>query len=221
MDNESLPLRFKEFVEDSRSAKQNLVSAYLEVLKAESKKNSNCRLQDLNKVVFELVSDLAISDLSEAGELLHNAESFEIFSDWNYFKGGSHRGNTDDVVDPWDLYKEGRNLAEIGKFKEAISKLKESIYLKPDLAYAYFEMGKIYNGMGLFQKAVNLFDFCNRVDPNFPWAYWKKGNALLRLGKADCAIASFQKAIELDDYIEYFHLSLAEASTQLEKNKKL
>ena len=69
----------------------------------------------------------------------------------------------------------GYELAEQGRFEEAIGEYDEAIRLDPQDADAYNNRGVSYENLGQFQRAIQDHDEAIRLDPQPALAYSNRG----------------------------------------------
>jgi tetratricopeptide (TPR) repeat protein len=91
-----------------------------------------------------------------------------------------------------------------GKSEEAISFFLDYIDEFPYSYYAWFNLGVAYNRFGLYEKAIEAYDFSLAINDKFGSAYFNKANSLAQLGR-------YQEAIEI--YKETFKHESQDAST--------
>ena len=103
----------------------------------------------------------------------------------------------------------GDELAQEGRFEEAISEFGEAIELDPNTtefrAMVYFNRGRAHAELGNFEEAVADFDKSIEADPVPPNPYISRGSAYLQLGDVQQAVTDFSRAIALDPtaYLAY------------------
>jgi tetratricopeptide (TPR) repeat protein len=119
-----------------------------------------------------------------------------------------------DPSEPVYHFIEGRALAGLKRYDEAIKAFDEAIELKPDYAKAYNNKGITLKNIGKLDEAINAYDKAIELRPDLVQAYNNKGVALRILGKYDEAIKAYEKAIELkpDDPYAYVSKGVALAS---------
>ena len=99
--------------------------------------------------------------------------------------------------------KEGDALYKQEKFQEAIKLYSESIQIKPDFSWPYYNRSRAHLCLGNNQQAI---DDCNKgieVEPKEAYAYYNRGYVYSALGKKEQAIVDYTKAIELDPKFAY------------------
>ncbi|MBK7689815.1 MAG: tetratricopeptide repeat protein [Bacteroidetes bacterium] len=89
--------------------------------------------------------------------------------------------------------------AEINNFHEDSIELHSKIIDEvPFNAMAWYNLGVAYQGLKLYEKAIDAYDYCLAIDDKFEYAYRNEGDAYIQLKK-------FTKAIEVLE----MHLSIA------------
>lgn len=68
---------------------------------------------------------------------------------------------------------------------------------QPYNALAWFNLGSAYQGLKLFEKAIDAYEFCVAIDEKFEIAYRNMAEAYIRLKWYDKAIESLEKNLEL------------------------
>jgi len=84
----------------------------------------------------------------------------------------------------------GRNEESIVIHKEIIDKL-------PFSELAWFNLACAYQGLKLYEKAIDAYEYTIAIDEKFEYAYRNMGDAYIRLRKYKNAIEVLQKVIEL------------------------
>ena len=64
--------------------------------------------------------------------------------------------------------------------------------------YAWFNLGTLYFGVSLFEKAIEAFDYVLAIEPRFTTAAIKKGSALTALERIDSAIEVYLEVLEYE-----------------------
>ena len=108
-------------------------------------------------------------------------------------------------------------LNEIGKHKEAESKLKKAIELNPKYSNAYYNLGCILITQGNLRKAEALFRKALELKPNFAIAQYNLGFILKDLGELEEAKLHTENAITINPQLTDAYYSL---STMSEPNTK-
>jgi len=104
----------------------------------------------------------------------------------------------------WNLlgnaYYKTRNFEEaIDQYEIALSLDAESQLLFANLGEAQFSLAVKKKDKTMLQKALQNFQTAVKLDPDYTFSYVGLGKAFRLLGRYDYAIASFKKALDLDD----------------------
>ncbi|TAE17573.1 MAG: hypothetical protein EAY72_01785 [Bacteroidetes bacterium] len=84
----------------------------------------------------------------------------------------------------------GRNEESIQLHKNIIEKL-------PYSELAWFNLACAYQGLKLYEKAIDAYEYCISIDEKFEYAYRNMGDAYIRLRKYKDAIEVLQKVLSL------------------------
>ncbi len=84
------------------------------------------------------------------------------------------------------------------KFVGAIACLKKALYMAPFEFIVCFNLGLVHLTTGQYASAFQFLSAAINLRPDYPPSYMYLGVALAHLGDPDNAIASYQKAQELD-----------------------
>ncbi|MBW1780813.1 MAG: tetratricopeptide repeat protein [Deltaproteobacteria bacterium] len=132
----------------------------------------------------------------------------------NYFADGVEALDVQDFADAATSFKkaiqmEPSNLefqyylavtyVRLKKDAEALE-IFESLIKKDPKNYfkAYFDISALYSRQGAYQKALDTLDIAEKIDPNSARVFLEKGYVYKNLKDYDQAIASFNRAKELD-----------------------
>ena len=95
-------------------------------------------------------------------------------------------------------------LQKICFWAEFADKLEESITMHTALtdedpynSLAWFNLGAAYQGMKLYEKAIDSYEFCVAIDEHFEFAYRNMADAYMRLKWYDKALEVLQKHLEI------------------------
>jgi tetratricopeptide (TPR) repeat protein len=107
----------------------------------------------------------------------------------------------------WNLlgnaYYKTRNFEEaIAQYKMALSLDAESQLLFANLGEARFSLAVKKKDKTMLQRALQNFQTAVKLDPDYAFSYAGLGKAFRLLGRFDDAIASFRKALDLDDKLD-------------------
>ncbi|MEO8721180.1 MAG: tetratricopeptide repeat protein [Ginsengibacter sp.] len=84
-----------------------------------------------------------------------------------------------------------------GKNEESIQIHQNIIDEYPYSHLAWFNLGTAYQGLKLYEKAVDSYQYAIAIDEKFDYAYRNLGDAYLRMKKYRDAIEALQKVLEL------------------------
>lgn len=95
-------------------------------------------------------------------------------------------------------------LQKICFWAEFTERLEESITLHTQLteddpynALAWFNLGAAYQGLKLYEKAIDAYEFCVAIDEKFEFAYRNMADAYMRLKWYERAIEVLEKHLEI------------------------
>lgn len=95
-------------------------------------------------------------------------------------------------------------LQKICFWAEFNDRLEESVELHTNLtdndpynALAWFNLGSAYQGMKLYEKAIDAYEFCVAIDDTFEFAYRNMADAYMRLKWYEKALEVLEKHLEI------------------------
>jgi tetratricopeptide (TPR) repeat protein len=107
-------------------------------------------------------------------------------------------------------FQAGRLLVRLNQLPQAVTRLEKSLQLRPDLAEAWLELGKVHAIEGKTELALKDYERERQLAPGDSRAYYHIGKALSNLNRRAEAIQQLRHAIELRaDYWEA-HYALGE-----------
>jgi tetratricopeptide (TPR) repeat protein len=177
---------------------------------------------DLNLYILKTDAYLALDQGEKAAEILVAAlELFEgeeriellfeladVYDDYEDF---------DKVFDclQWILKEEPTNEEALykicfwtdftGRNEESIRLHQEIIDQYPYSELAWFNLAAAYQGLKLYEKAIDAYQYAVAIDEKFDYAYRNMGDAYLRLRKFKEAIEVLEKVIELSRPEDVIH----------------
>jgi len=108
----------------------------------------------------------------------------------------------DNTGDPWYWYNKAVDLANEGKYVEALDANERALAINESIPLAQANKAGILVQLGKYDEAIIAADKALAIKANtsiaFAAAYSNKGDALRHLGKNEEAKAAFAKAFELD-----------------------
>lgn len=84
-----------------------------------------------------------------------------------------------------------------GRNEEGIRLHQKIIDEKPFSELAWFNLGSAYQGIKLFEKAIDAYKYAVAIDDEFDYAYRNMGDAYIKLRKYKEAIEMLEKVLEL------------------------
>ena len=101
--------------------------------------------------------------------------------------------------DCWSYIRKAAGLREQKNFNASLEQIE--LYNQCDTSKVrmpyYYHLGWTYADMGDYAKAVDAYSEGMKTEPNLPFAYWRRGIAYEKLGKAPEAKADYAKAYAL------------------------
>jgi tetratricopeptide (TPR) repeat protein len=92
----------------------------------------------------------------------------------------------------------GRDLMIIGKFDAAQTEFEQGIRYSPESAEMHYDLGKLFSMQDNWAPARKEFDAALRIDPSYVEALDALGLSMEALGDDPGAVASYEKAIALN-----------------------
>ena len=92
-----------------------------------------------------------------------------------------------------------------GRNEESIRIHQRIIDAHPYSELAWFNLGAAYQGLKLYEKAIDAYMYCVTIDEKFDYAYRNMGDAYIRLRKYREAIEMLEKVLELGRPEEVIH----------------
>ncbi len=111
-------------------------------------------------------------------------------------------------ADAW--YREGDDLSEHGKYKEALEAYEKAIELKPEYAEAWASKGTVLSWLKRYEEALKAYEKAIELNLEYAEAWIGKGVVLIELEKYKKAMKALKKAIELDPKNVDAHINLGE-----------
>jgi serine/threonine protein kinase/Flp pilus assembly protein TadD len=144
--------------------------------------------------------------LSQRAELLERlnrpdeARALRSRTDWQSVLPGAR-----------ELYLEGWEFARQGKYSEAAPLLEKATRNDPQALWAWFLLGRSYDGLGRDADAVACYSTCLALRPDAHQVWFNRALAQLRRAHFKDALADFDRAIELRPGVAdaYFNRGLA------------
>lgn len=169
---------------------------------------------DINLYILKTDAHLALDEQEKAAAILETA--------LNYFEGDEKIELLFELADVYDDYESFEKVFDCLKIilemdpnnEEALYKIcfwtdftgrnEEGIRLHqqiieefPFSELAWFNLGAAYQGIKLYEKAIDAYHYAVAIDEKFDYAWRNMGDAYLRLRKYKDAIEVLQKVLEL------------------------
>ncbi len=169
---------------------------------------------DINIPILKTDAYLALDQQEKAVEILEEA--------LNHFEGEDRQELLFELADVYDDYEEFDKVFDCLKLileedltnEEALYKIcfwtdftgrnEESIKLHqhiinehPYCELAWFNLGAAYQGLKLYEKAIDAYQYAIAIDEKFDYAYRNMGDAYIRLRQYKEAIEVLEKVVEL------------------------
>lgn len=93
-----------------------------------------------------------------------------------------------------ELFDKGGELADKGRYEEAIECYDEFLKINPDDVDAWYNEGNLLEKMGRPKEAVKCYDEVTEIDSKHAIAWCNKGRALLSLGRSQEALECYDEA---------------------------
>jgi uncharacterized protein (TIGR02466 family) len=105
----------------------------------------------------------------------------------------------------------GISAARSERFDQAVGAFQHVIFLKPNQADGYFNMGNALKDQGKFEESVDAYKKALTLKADFFEAYNNMGTALRRQEKFEACIVSYQKALKINPvfFLAYNNLGIA------------
>ncbi|MFY7880051.1 MAG: tetratricopeptide repeat protein [Lacibacter sp.] len=177
---------------------------------------------DINLFILKTDAYLALDQQTKAIELLEEALTL--------FKNEERIELLFELADVYDDYEEFEKVFDCLKLileeeplnEEALYKIcfwtdftgrnEESIRLHlkildehPFSELAWFNLGAAYQGLKLYEKAIDAYMYSTAIDEKFDYAYRNMGDAYIRMRKYKDAIEMLEKVLELSRPEEVIH----------------
>lgn len=115
----------------------------------------------------------------------------------------------------YDFLCKGKHFMDKGMYDEAISNLKDSIKLKPDISYTHFALGEAYLWKGRGNEAIEEFKELVRLAPLNLGGYYLLGTTFMSQLKYEEAALNFREATRLYDKFKRGELKAKDTFTSM------
>ena len=155
-------------------------------------------LDQQDKAVIVLEEALAYFDGEDRQELLFElADVYDDYEEFDKVFDCLKMILEEDLTNEEALYKICFWTDFTGRNEESIKLHQHIINEHPYSELAWFNLGAAYQGIKLYEKAVDAYQYAVTVDEKFDYAYRNMGDAYIRLRMYKEAIEVLQKVVEL------------------------
>ncbi|MCK4270666.1 MAG: tetratricopeptide repeat protein [Methanogenium sp.] len=95
-------------------------------------------------------------------------------------------------------YNTGTDLANEGKYEEALNAINKSLKISPDFVLALTTKAGLLSVLGDYKGSLQVSEHAIAIKPRQAEAWINKANALINLGKYEEALEASEEAIRLD-----------------------
>src|ERR1700746_1276147 len=84
-----------------------------------------------------------------------------------------------------------------GQSEESVKYYTDFVDKHPYTSTAWFNLGVPYNRMGMYEKAIDAYDYSIAIQDDFASAYFNKANSLANLNRLDEAIEVYKETLKV------------------------
>lgn len=190
---------------------------------------------DINLYILKTDAHLALDNQEKAADLLEKAihvfegeekaellfELADVYDDYEEFDKVFNCLKLILEQDPTNeeaLYKICFWTDYTGRNEESIKLHKKIIDEHPYTQLAWFNLGAAFQGLKLYEKSIDAYQYAIAIDEKFDYAYRNLGDAYLRLHKYREAIEVLQKVLELSMPEEVIYEALGHCYEKLKNH---
>lgn len=118
------------------------------------------------------------------------------------------------------LHKTAHIVDMTDKFEESILLHTKILEKDPYLWLAWYNLGRAYTGIGLFEKAIEAFEFVNAINEDYDLAYREAAEVYYRKEEFDKAIRMFETAHEKSGGFEDYSFRIGLCYERMERLKE-
>lgn len=178
--------------------------------------------EDINIYILKTDAYLALDQHSKAGEVMSAAlekfdgydkidllfELSDVFDDYEDFEKVFDCLKLVLEMDPTN--EEALNkicfwTEYTGRNEESINLHRQILEEHPFSELAWFNLASAYQGLKLYEKAIDAYQFATAIDEKFEFAYRNMADAYIRTRKFNLAIEALQTVLELAQPEELIH----------------
>ena len=119
---------------------------------------------------------------------------------------------------PEHHFNHGRQLASLGRHREALEAYERALALEPRHVEALNNRGLALAALGQHARAIESYDAALAQRPHYPRALNNRGLALAALGRHDAALESYDRALALEPGYLPALINSADSLTLLRRN---
>ncbi|XP_071701152.1 uncharacterized protein [Rutidosis leptorrhynchoides] len=155
-----------------------------------------------NKRPITTISPLLFDHQQQQEEEISNERPSE--SDTTTTSDQTSTADADDTIKLSQSFQaQGNNLADVGKYREALGKWEAAITLTPERATLHEQKAQVLLEIGETWKSLMAATRATELEPSWAEAWVTLGRAQLNYGEPDCAVKSFDTALTIKpDFVE-------------------
>jgi len=206
---EAQELLDKAFLFDSREIDIYLLRSDI-FLETNQPDKAEAILFEALKIADEEDKDAIYAELSDIYEIQENFDkAFDCLA-----KALTINPSSEDA-----LYKMSHIVDMTDKYAESVTLHSAIIEKEPYAWLAWFNLGRAYMGLSLYEKAIESFEFVMAIDENFDLVYRDAADVYFRMEQFDKAISMFELAHEKSGGYEDYSFRIGLCFERLENFK--
>ncbi|MBK8344058.1 MAG: tetratricopeptide repeat protein [Bacteroidetes bacterium] len=207
--NEALDLLDKAFLFDSHEIDIYLLRSDI-FIETNQPEKAEAILFEALEIADDEEKDVVYAELSDIYEIQENFDkAFDCLA-----KALTINPSSEDA-----LYKLSHIVDMTDKYDESVKLHKEIIEKEPYAWLAWFNLGRAYMGLSLYEKAIESFEFVMAIDENFDLVYRDAADVYYRIENFEKAIAMFELAHEKSGGYEDYSFRIGLCYERLENYK--
>jgi len=135
---------------------------------------------------LENINDKSLKKINELKMELSDIQNNLVNMNRNYEE-------TSTLINAWELFETGKELAGEGAFDEALITLSKAIDLNPKYNY-FYHRGKVQMKLKQFKNAIGDFNQTLKLNPNVKDAYFQRGRAYRQIGKKNKGLMDIKES---------------------------
>lgn len=207
--NEALDLLDKAYLFDSHEIDIYLLRSDIYIETNQPEKAEEILFEAL-EMADDDEKDAVYAELSDIYEIQENFDkAFDCLA-----KALSINPSSEDA-----LYKLSHIVDMTDKYDESVALHLSIIEKEPYAWLAWFNLGRAYMGLGLYEKAIESFEFVMAIDENFDLVYRDAADVYYRIENFEKAISMFELAHEKSGGYEDYSFRIGLCYERLENYK--